>query len=189
MEWNQKTESVTWQTCLPFGDGRRIIVTKRVEARRDGPGRPFEEYYTQTPTHLWLYNLADDSLEEICAKERIAPFITPALLLSDDRLLMVVKDNVGQIFSVRLDGSDARAFTQAGEGLPYGLSLSPDRSRVAFHLASPREYQVWTADIDGSNGVRRGRQVICTLVRNGHPMEIGSCMSIVPMKLIQGTIR
>lgn len=160
LEWD-KPNQVTWQTCLPFGDGRRIIVLS-MEARRDGPGRSFEEYYTQTPTHLWLYNLADDSLEEICTKERIAPFITPALLLSDDRLLIqVVKNNVGQIFSVRLDGSDARAFTQAGEGLPYGLSLSPDRSRVAFHLASPQGYQVWTADIDGSNR-------ICVAAQAGH---------------------
>jgi TolB protein len=47
---------------------------------------------------------------------------------------------------VRFDGSDAREFTRAGEGLPYGLSLSPDRRRVAYHLASPQGYQVWTAD-------------------------------------------
>ena len=84
------------------------------------------------------------------------------ILLADDRLLIqVVKDNVGQIFSVRLDGSDARPFTQAGEGLPYGLSLSPDQSRVAFHLASPQGYQIWTADVDGSNR-------ICVAAQTGH---------------------
>ncbi len=160
LEWD-KPGQATWQTCLPLGDGRRIIVLS-MEARRDGPGRPFEEYYTQTPTHLWLYDLSNDSLEEICTQERIAPFTTPALLLADNRLLIqVVKDNVGQIYSVRLDGSDPRAFTQAGEGLPYGLSLSPDRSRVAFHLASPQGYQIWTADVDGSNR-------ICVAAQTGH---------------------
>jgi TolB protein len=57
---------------------------------------------------------------------------------------------VGQIYNVALDGTDAREFTRAGEGLPYGLSSSPDGRRVAFHLASPRGYQIWTSDTDGS---------------------------------------
>lgn len=144
----------TWQVGPGLGDGRRVIVLS-MEPRRDGPGKPFEEYYTQTPTHLWLYDLEKSSLEEICTKERMAPFTTPALLLADDRLLIqVVKNKVGQIFSVRLDGSDAREFTRAGEGLPYGLSLSPDGKRVAFHLASPQGYQVWTSDTEGKNRVR-----------------------------------
>jgi TolB protein len=61
---------------------------------------------------------------------------------------------VGQIYSVKMDGTDAREFTRAGEGLPYGLSLSPDGKRVAFHLASPQGYQIWTSDIDGANRVK-----------------------------------
>jgi TolB protein len=130
-----------------------------MEPRRDGPGKPFDQYYTQTPTHLWLYDLASGALEEICTKERMAPFVTPALLVGDDRLLVqVVRNNVGQIFSVRLDGSDPREFTRAGEGMPYGLSLSPDQKRVAFHLASPQGYQVWTSDLEGQNRVRIAAQ-------------------------------
>ncbi len=148
-----KPGQVTWQPGGSFDDGRKLIFLS-MEARRDGPGRPFAEYYTQTPTHLWIHDLESGSLEEICTKDRLAPFVTPALLLGDDRLLVqVVRKNVGQIFSVRLDGSDAREFTRAGEGLPYGLSLSPDGRRVAFHLASPAGYQVWTSDVDGSNRV------------------------------------
>ena len=148
----------TWQPGPGFGDGRRVIVLS-MEPRRDGPGRPFEEYYTQTPTHLWQYNLDTGSLEEICTQDRIAPFTTPALLVSDERLLIqVVKNKIGQINSVRLDGSDAKEFTRAGEGLPYGLSLSPDRQRVAFHLASPQGYQVWTSNNDGTDRVRIAAQ-------------------------------
>lgn len=144
----------TWQPGAIFPDGRRILFLS-MEPRRDGPGRPFEEYYTQTPTHLWVHDLESGSLEEICDRDRLAPFVTPALLLNDGRLLVqVVRKKVGQIFSVRLDGSDAREFTRAGEGLPYGLSLSPDGRRVAFHLASPQGYQVWTSDTDGSNRVQ-----------------------------------
>ncbi|MBI2924958.1 MAG: PD40 domain-containing protein [Verrucomicrobia bacterium] len=144
----------TWQPGPFFSDGRRVIFLS-MEPRRDGPGRPFEEYYTQTPTHLWIYDLENESLTEIATKDRLAVFYTPALLVSDERMLVqVVRNKVGQIFSMNLDGTDAREFTRVGEGLPYGLSLSPDGRRVAFHLASPQGYQVWTSDSDGGNRVR-----------------------------------
>lgn len=142
---------VTWQPGHFFADGQRVVMLS-MEPRQDGPGRPFDEYYTQTPTHIWIYNLETKELKEICNQERLAPFETPALLLGDDRILVqVVRDNVGQLFSMRLDGSDAREFTQAGEGLPYGLSLRPDGRRVAFHLATRVGYQVWTCKLDGSD--------------------------------------
>jgi TolB protein len=144
----------TWQPGSIFPDGNRVVFLS-MEPRRDGPGKPFDEYYTKTPTHIWIHDLRNDSLTEICNKDRLAPFETPALLVGDDRILLqVVRDKVGQIFSVRLDGSDAREFTRAGEGLPYGFSLSPDGRRVAFHIASPQGYQVWTSDADGANRVR-----------------------------------
>jgi TolB protein len=149
-----KPGQATWQVGATFPDGRRVLFLS-MEPRRDGPGRPFDEYYTQTPTHLWVHDLETGSLEEVCTRDRLAPFVTPALLLGGDRLLVqVVRNQVGQIFSVRLDGTDAREFTRAGEGLPYGLSLSPDGRRVAFHLASPEGYQVWTCDTDGADRVR-----------------------------------
>lgn len=149
-----KPGQATWQVGATFPDNRRVLFLS-MEPRRDGPGRPFEEYYTQTPTHLWVHDLESGSLEEVCTRDRLAPFMTPALLLNDGRILVqVVRKKVGQIFNLRLDGSDPREFTRAGEGLPYGLSLSPDGNRVAFHLASPEGYQVWTSDIDGTNRVR-----------------------------------
>lgn len=144
----------TWQPGPILPDGRRLIFLS-MEPRRDGPGRPFDEYYTQTPTHLWLHDLLTDSLDELATRDRIAPFITPALLVGDDRMLVqVVKNRVGQIWNMKLDGSDAREFTRAGEGLPYGFSISPDQRRVAFHLASPSGYQVWTSDTEGKNRIR-----------------------------------
>lgn len=147
-------DQVTWQPGPFLSDGRRVIFLS-MEARRDGPGRPFAEYYHQTPTHLWLYDLKSDTLTEITQRERLAVFYTPALLVGDDRLLVqVVRDQGGQIFSMNLDGSDAREFTRVGEGLPYGLSLSPDGRRVAYHLASPQGYQIWTSDRLGTNRIR-----------------------------------
>jgi TolB protein len=156
----------TWQPGSVFPDGNRVVFLS-MEPRRDGPGRPFAEYYTQTPTHIWIHDLQKGSLEEICAKDRLAPFETPALLIGDERILIqVVRGQVGQIFSVRLDGSDAREFTRGGEGLPYGFSQSPDGRRVAFHIASPQGYQVWTSDSDGSNRVRLAAQEGASVFRH-----------------------
>ncbi len=91
---------------------------------------------------------------EICAKNRLAPFETPAALVGEDRILVqVVRNMVGQMYSMHLDGTDAREFTRAAEGMPYGFSLSPDGRRVAFHLSSSQGYQVWTCDLDGKHRV------------------------------------
>lgn len=142
---------VTWQPGPFLSDGRRVIFLS-MEARRDGPGRPFEEYYTQTPTHLWLYDLESKALTEIATKDRSEVFYTPQALVSDERILVQVpRSKIGQTLSMNLDGSDARPFTRVGEGLPYGFSVSPDHRRIAFHLASPEGYQVWTSDAEGGN--------------------------------------
>lgn len=143
----------TWQPCGFFSDGRRVLFLS-MEPRLDGPGRPFEEYYHKTPTHVWVHDLDSGALTEVATRDRMAPFYTPQLLLNDNSILMqVVRDKVGQIFSMNLDGSDAKEFTRAGEGMPYGLSLSPDGRRVAYHLASPQGYQIWVGDADGGNRV------------------------------------
>jgi TolB protein len=129
-------DQVTWQPGPFLSDGRRVIFLS-MEARRDGPGRPFGEYHHKTPTHLWLNDLDRDTLTEIATRDRLAVFYTPALLVSDDRLrVQVIRDQGGQLLSMNLDGSDAREFTRLGEGLPYGFSLSPDGRRVAYHLIS-----------------------------------------------------
>lgn len=143
----------TWQPGPSFADGRRVVFLS-MEPRRDGPGRPFSKYYSQTPTHIWVHDLKSGSLDEICAKNRLAPFETPALLVGDSRILVqVVRNMVGQIYSMHLDGTDPREFTRTGEGTPYGLSQSPDARRIAFHVASSQGYQVWTSDVDGKNRV------------------------------------
>jgi TolB protein len=137
-----------------------------MEQRRDGPGRPFNEYYHKTPTHVWVHDLDRGTLTEVATRDRMAVFYTPQLLLADDRVLMqVIRDGVGQIYSMNLDGSEAREFTRAGEGLPYGFSLSPDGRRVAYHIASPDGYQIWVCDPEG-----QGRQLVAA-----HPDHLYFC--------------
>ena len=69
---------------VSYYDGRRVIFLS-MEPRRDGPGRPFSQFYSQTPTHIWIYDLQTGALDEICTKNRLAPFETPSLLVHDDR--------------------------------------------------------------------------------------------------------
>src|SRR5678815_1179617 len=38
-------DQVTWQPGPVLSDGKRVVVLS-MEARRDGPGRPFDEFYT-----------------------------------------------------------------------------------------------------------------------------------------------
>jgi TolB protein len=153
LELNAPKQEI-WQPSGFFSDGRRVLFLS-MEKRRDGPGRPFNEYYTLTPTHLWTYDLESGALKEIATLNRMAVFYTPQLLLNDDRMLVqVVRNKVGQIFSMNLDGSDAREFTRADEGFPYGLSLSPDGRRVAFHLAAGSGYEIWTSDLDGADRIK-----------------------------------
>lgn len=141
----------TWQPAGFFEDGHRMLLLS-MEPRRDGPGKPFDEYYHQTPTHIWVYDLDRGTLEEIATRERLAVFYTPQLLLNDERMLVqVVRNKVAQTFNMNLDGTDVREFTRAGEGMPYGLSLSPDGTRVAYHLASPSGYQIWTSNVEGGD--------------------------------------
>ena len=148
---------VTWQPAGFLEDGRVLLLS--MEARRDGPGRPFDEYYHQTPTHVWAYDLDRKSLQELATRDRLAPFYAPQLVLQGGRILMqVIRTRPGQTFNMRLDGSDAREFTGPDEGLPYGYSLSPDGRRVAFHLASREGYQIWTCDTRGGNRVKVAAQ-------------------------------
>ncbi len=141
----------TWQPGGFFADGRRMLFLS-MEPRRDGPGKPFAEYYHKTLTRLWSYDFENESLTEIATRDRLAVFYTPQLLLNGERILMqVVRDEGAQVFNMKLDGTDAREFTRLGEGVPYGFDLSPDGRRVAYHLASPSGYQIWTSDAEGGN--------------------------------------
>jgi TolB protein len=151
-EFNEPNQ-VTWQ---PFGflsDGRVLFLS--MEQRRDGPGKPFEEYYHQTPTHIWIHDLDKGTLTEVANRDRLSAFYGGGPLLNDTRFIMqVVRQNNTQLYSMNLDGTDAKEFTHAGEGFPYGLSVSPDGKRVAFHLATSSGYQAWVSDADGGNRVK-----------------------------------
>jgi hypothetical protein len=139
----------TWQAAgiLP---GRRLLMLS-LEAAKFGPDRPYDRHYWETRTRVWSYDPAADRLTELAARDRLAAYYTPQALLPGDRVLMLVARAAGtQVYSMRLDGSDAREFTRLGEGVPYGFAVSPDTRRVAFHLAG-QGYRIFTSALDGSD--------------------------------------
>ena len=145
-----------WQSGPFFSDRRRIILTSM--DRGDWGGRSFSDYYHKTRTHLWIYDLRRGSLEEIGLKQRLAPFYTVSSLLPGDRRMIVqVLDGSGggRLFAMDLDGANQSEIIGAGEGFPYGATVSPGGTRLAFHLAGPRphSYRVFTSNLDGSNRV------------------------------------
>ncbi len=145
---------VTWQPVAVFRDGRRVLMMS-MEQRRDGPGKPFPDYYHLTPTHMWIYDLETHGLTEIEDKNRIAPFYAPCLILPGEHriLFQVVTKGAAQLFSMNLDGTDRKEFTRTGDGFPYGLSISPDGKRLAFHVSGPRpySYRIFSSQPDGTN--------------------------------------
>lgn len=140
----------TWQAAGILPGGRVLMLS--LEPATFGPDRPYDRFYWQTRTRVWSYDPATDRLTELAARSRLADYYTPQALLPEDRVLMLVARAPGtQVYSMRLDGSDPREFTRLGEGVPYGFAVSPDRRRVAFHLAGEGGYRIFTSALDGSD--------------------------------------
>jgi len=145
-----------WEAPAFFSDDRRVIL---VSMEKVNPhGKPFYEWYHKVPTHIWIYDMHSGSLTEIAKKQRIAPMCFPcALLPSEERMIVQVifPNGQGCLYSMDLDGTHQRQLTRPEQGFPYGVSLSPDGRRIAFHVSGPApySYRIFDCNIDGSNRV------------------------------------
>jgi len=139
---------VSWQTGPQFSDGRRIILLSLEE------GKPWEG---KVQTHLWIYDLQTQDLVEIATKDRPAPFMVCCALLPGEERMVVgpIIDGEQRIFIMNLDGSDQAPLTRRGEGFAYGVALSPDATRLAFHVTGPGDlpYRIMVMDLNGHNRV------------------------------------
>jgi len=95
-----------------------------MEPRRAGPGGRSASITRRTPTHIWITTLETGLPGGDLRQGPPAIFGTRPSLLSQSERLPVqggALRNVGQLYSVRLDGVAPREFTRRpGEGLPYG---------------------------------------------------------------------
>ncbi len=140
---------IGWGPYAFFKDGRRVLLMS-IERNDDWNTKSFQEYYHKSQTHIWEYDIESGSLTERVQEERIAPFYAPsALLPGEDRILVTIEQGgCGQLFSMDLDGRNARRITGPKEYV-YGVSVSPDGNRIAFHA----DYQIGVTGIDGGGRV------------------------------------
>jgi TolB protein len=142
----------SWQPALFLADGRRVMMLsmEKVETK----GKTFDQYYHQIPTHIWTYDLVSGALTEIAAAQRIAPFYAPCVMLPGEKRLIVqvVDGDHASLYAMDLDGTHQQQITQPSQGFAYGVSLSPNGKRLAFHLAAS-PYRIVSCNIAGSDMV------------------------------------
>lgn len=150
------SNQASWAPYAFFADGRRVILVSMEKANPHG--KPFSKWYFKVQTHIWIYDMHSGSLTEIAKKERIAPMCFPCALLPDEERMIVqvvFPDGRGCLYNMDLDGSHQKQVTRPEEGFPYGVSLSPDGKRIAFHNSGPPpySYRVFDCNTDGSDRV------------------------------------
>jgi TolB protein len=152
---------VSWGLGPAFADGKRLIVTSYED-------RTIANLVSgQATTHNWIFDLATGGLTEILTKERLAPFqYCVAILPSGGIVVNAMLDGEERIFTTDLDGGNVRALTAAVEGFCYGVRLSPDGERLAFHVTAgksekedraswfrPGPYSINSLRVDGTQRV------------------------------------
>jgi TolB protein len=134
-----------WGVGPEFRDGRVILISYEEGKAWEGKLR----------TRLWMHDWASGSLAEIATRDRPAPFMVPIALLPGEQRLLAgpVVDGEQRIFTMNLDGSDPVPVTRPGDGFAYGVELSPDGRRLAYHLTGPGglPYRICACDLDGGN--------------------------------------
>jgi TolB protein len=140
-------DHIGWLPYCFFRDGRRAILMS-LELIPGWRTKTFDEYYPQSKTHLWLYDMETGRREELATKERLSNFIAPCLLMpGEDRLAVTVnKDGKQRLYTIDLDGRHAQPVSAPDEFV-YGVSLSPDGRQFAYHA----NYRIATINADGTN--------------------------------------
>ena len=128
-----------------FQDGRALLQSLALPP--DWQGKPFDEYYPKSRTRLWTCKLNTGRLEELCHRSRLSSFYSPCCLLPGESRIAVtaVIDGKSVLYTMDLDGEGARAVTARDEFV-YGVSLSPDGKRFAFHA----NYRIHVCNVDGT---------------------------------------
>ncbi|HOF90068.1 MAG TPA: hypothetical protein PLZ36_18490, partial [Armatimonadota bacterium] len=132
---------VSWQLNDLFPDGRQAILWSQEPPRNphaafsdpDGPGF--------ATTHLWRYDFVTQAMPEIALPAHAGLI---GLLPGGDRFLVIENtDGITALYSTNLDGGDRDDY-YSSPGYAYGAALSPDGSRVAFHLVGAPDLGSYT---------------------------------------------
>jgi TolB protein len=151
LDLNEENQ-ISWSYGPVFSDRQRIVLMS-VEGERT--------WEHNVRSHLWIYDLATERLEEIATKDPPAAYMPACALLPGEERLLVnpVIGGEQRVFTVSLDGSGQQELTHEGEGFTYCVSLSPDAKKIAFHSTGPHSYRIHVLNLDGT-----GRTLVA-----GHP--------------------
>jgi len=140
-------DHIGWLPYCFFRDGRRVVLLS-IELIPNWRSLTFDEYYPKSRTHLWLYDTVTGKREEIALRDRLSSFLAPCLLMpGEERIaLTAIVNGKQRLYTMDLDGGNQRAVSAAGENV-YGVSLSPDGRRFAYHA----DYRIVTIAADGSD--------------------------------------
>lgn len=127
-----------------FPDGDLLLMSLSVPP--DWKTRNFYDYYPQSRTRVWKGNLRTGALEELCTRQTLGSFVSPCLVMPGGARLAVTVIVGGKsvLYTIDLDGGNPKALTPSSE-YAYGVSLSPDGARFAFHA----DYKIGVVDVDG----------------------------------------
>ena len=147
----RRPNHIGWLPYCSFRDGRRAVLMS-LELPADWRSKTFDEYYPKSQTHIWLYDTVTGKLKELATQERLSNFLAPCVLMPGEERLAVTAliDGKQRLYTIDLDGQTPRAVSAAGENV-YGVSLSPDGRRFAYHA----DYRIVTIRVDGT-----GRQEV-----------------------------
>ncbi len=131
-----------------FRDGRAILQSLALP--EDWRQRTFDDYYQRSHARLWTCDLRSGRLNEICHVDRLSSFYSFSCLMPGEAraAVTVMLGGKSLLYTMNLDGTEPRAIT-GPEEFVYGVSLSPDGRRFAFHS----NYRIHVCNIDGSGRV------------------------------------
>jgi len=127
-----------------FPDGDLLLMSLSVPP--DWKTRDFYDYYPKSRTRVWKGNVRTGAIAELCARQTLGNFISPCVVMPGGARLAVtvIVNGKSVLYTVDLDGANPKALTSPGEYV-YGVSLSPDGARFAFHA----NYKIGVVDVDG----------------------------------------
>lgn len=142
----QLPDHIGWLPYCFFRDGRRAVLLS-TELIPGWQLKSFDEYYPKSTTHLWLYDMDSGKRTELALRERLSSFLAPCVLMPGEERIAVtaIIDGKQRLFTMDLDGRDPQPISAANENV-YGVSLSPDGKRFAYHA----DYRIVTIHTDGS---------------------------------------
>jgi TolB protein len=135
-------------------DGRQAILSQGWESSENGAWEHKHRTFRFTAEHwlvdIVLYDMDAGKLSNLTAVERVS-FYNAGLQYwpkQPNRLgFLALVNGEQRPYAMDRDGKNKQPLAK-GAGFIYGFSTSPDGKRISYH----KNYQVFIADADGSNG-------------------------------------